>query len=109
MPRLSPGEVWRVDLGLTAKMRPCLILSEFPLPDELALVVVIPHTTSLRHNRWEFVCSKPFLNAGAFHLQQIQPVSLPRLELKLGELTSAELRALGSKLCELLHLTTPGS
>ena len=36
MPRPSPGEVWRVDLGLAAKVRPCLILSDYPADDELA-------------------------------------------------------------------------
>jgi mRNA interferase MazF len=45
MPRPSRGEVWRVDLGLAAKVRPCLILSDYPADDELALMVVVPHTT----------------------------------------------------------------
>jgi hypothetical protein len=53
MPRPSVGEVWLVDLGLAAKVRPCLILSDYPADDELALVVVVPHTTAVRGNRWE--------------------------------------------------------
>jgi mRNA interferase MazF len=93
-----------VDLGLSAKVRPCLILSDYPRDDELALVVVIPHTTSLRGNRWEFVCPKSFLKPGAFHLQQIQPVSLPRLQRKLGEVNAVEFRALCAQLSELLNL-----
>jgi hypothetical protein len=36
MPRPSAGEVWLVDLGLAAKVRPCLILSDYPADDELA-------------------------------------------------------------------------
>jgi mRNA interferase MazF len=104
MPRPSPCEVWQVDLGLTAKVRPCLVMSDFPAANELALMVVIPHTTSIRYNRWEFTCPKPFLRMGVFHLQQIQPVSLPRLQRKLGELTDAEFRALCAKLADLLHL-----
>ncbi len=51
MPRTQPGEVWMVDLGLVAKTRPCVVLSDFPADDELALVVVVPHTTALRGNR----------------------------------------------------------
>jgi mRNA-degrading endonuclease toxin of MazEF toxin-antitoxin module len=35
MPRPSAGEVWLVDLGLAAKVRPCLILSDYPADDEL--------------------------------------------------------------------------
>jgi len=40
------GEVWLVDLGLAAKVRPCLVLS-IPFQDEdRALVSVVSHTTS---------------------------------------------------------------
>ncbi len=42
------GEVWLVDLGLAAKVRPCLLLTIFPTDDELALVTVVPHTTAIR-------------------------------------------------------------
>ncbi len=104
MPRPTPGEIWRVDLGLTAKVRPCLVMSEYPTEDELALVLVIPHTTALRGARWEFACPKPFLRPGVFHLQQIQPVSLPRLEAKLGSLTLEEFLGLKRHLATLLRL-----
>jgi mRNA interferase MazF len=98
MPRPAPGEIWRVDLGLTAKVRPCLVLSDYPTDDELALVIIIPHTTAVRGNRWELACSKTFLKPGVFHLQQLQPVSLPRLEVKLGSLSEDEFRGLKRRL-----------
>mgnify|MGYP001222822870 CR=1 FL=1 len=104
MPRPSRGEVWRVDLGLAAKVRPCLILSDYPADDELALMVVVPHTTSLRGNRWEFPIRKQFLEPGVFHLQQVQPVSLPRLERKLGAVSADEFTRLGAALIGLLRL-----
>jgi mRNA interferase MazF len=47
------GDVWIVDLGLAAKVRPCLLLTDFPTDDELALVTVVPHTTAIRGNKWE--------------------------------------------------------
>ena len=47
----SPGEIWMVDLGLAAKVRPCLILSDFPEDNELALITIVPHTTAVRGNR----------------------------------------------------------
>lgn len=106
MARPAPAEVWLVDLGLAAKVRPCLILSDYPAPDELALVVIVPHTTALRGNRWEFVLPKAFLKPGAFHLQQVQPVSLPRFERRLGALTRHEFDRLGNALANLLHLTS---
>ena len=104
MPRPSPGEVWRVDLGLAAKVRPCLILSDHPADDELALMVVVPHTTAVRGNRWELAIPKPFLEPGVFHLQQVQPVSLPRLDRKLGALSPEEFKRVGLALISLLHL-----
>jgi mRNA interferase MazF len=48
MKRTLPGEIWRVVFGLAAKVRPALILSDYPQDDELALLVVIPHTTAVR-------------------------------------------------------------
>lgn len=106
MAKPSRGDVWLVDLGFTAKVRPCLILSDYPSDDELALVVIVPHTTAVRNNRWEFPIPKPFLKPGAFHLQQIQPISLPKLERKLGTLTSQELEDLGKRIVRLLKLPT---
>ena len=104
MLRPSRGEIWRVDLGLTAKVRPCLVMSDYPSEDELALILVIPHTTAVRRNRWEFACAKPFLKPGVFHLQQIQPISLTRFEAKLGSITPDELKAIGRQLANLLKL-----
>jgi mRNA interferase MazF len=104
MAKPSRGDVWLVDLAYTAKVRPCLILSDYPSDNELALVVVVPHTTAVRNNRWEFTIAKPFLKSGAFHLQQIQPISLPKLERKLGTLTDKELEGLGRKIVQLLKL-----
>ncbi len=105
MARVQPGEVWMVDLGLAAKVRPCLILSDHPVDNELALVIIVPHTTALRGNRWELVLPKPFLKPGAFHLPQIQPISLARLERKLGALTPNELQGVKTLLVRLLKLT----
>src|ERR1700689_5426456 len=84
VPDARQGEIWTVDLGMAAKVRPCLLVTDFPEDDEFALITVLPHTTSLRGNRWEFTIPKPFLKPGSFHLQQIQSVSVARLVRKLG-------------------------
>ena len=81
-----------------------LILSNYPDDDELALLVIIPHTTALRGSRWELSIPKPFLKPGAFHLQQVQPVSLARLDAKLGVLTPEEFKLLKRILIRLLNL-----
>ena len=106
MPRTQPGEVWLIDLGLVAKTRPCVVLSDFPTEDELALVVVVPHTTAIRNNRWELDIPKPFLKPGAFHLQQIQAISIARLQKRLGTLSNDEFKRLKETLSGLLKLTT---
>ncbi|MEH2167669.1 MAG: type II toxin-antitoxin system PemK/MazF family toxin [Nostoc sp.] len=49
----NSGEVWLVDLGYTAKVRPCLIISIPALEQDRALTTLIPHTTSLRGSRFE--------------------------------------------------------
>jgi mRNA interferase MazF len=105
MKRTLPGEIWRVDFGLAAKVRPALILSDYPADDELALLVVVPHTTAVRGNRWELAVPKPFLkHPGIFHLQQIQPISLARFEAKLGTLTQDEFKRVKETLIRLLNL-----
>jgi len=105
MKRTLPGEIWWVDFGLAAKVRPALILSDFPADDELALLVVIPHTTAVRGNCWELNVPKPFLKSpGVFHLQQIQPISLARFEARLGLLTPDEFKRVKETLIRLLNL-----
>ena len=109
MRRANPGEVWIVDLGLAAKVRPCLVLGDYPKDDELSLVIIVPHTTAVRNNRWEVSIPKAFLKTGVFHLQQLQSVPIVRLERRIGELTDEELRLVRSKLSELLHLAPPAT
>jgi mRNA interferase MazF len=96
------GEVWLTDMGIAGKVRPCLLLTDHPSEDELALITVVPHTTALRGNRWEVALPKPFLKPGAFHLQQIQSLSVARLVRRLGSLTESEMEKLEDKLSERL-------
>ena len=76
---INPGEVWIIDFGMAAKVRPALLLTGEPAVDELDLVTVLLHTTALRGNRWELAIDKPFLKSGAFHLQQVQTISTANL------------------------------
>jgi mRNA interferase MazF len=109
MPRANPGEVWIVDLGLAAKVRPCLVLSDYPKDDELSLLIIVPHTTAVRNNRWEVSIPKAFLKTGVFHLQQLQSVPIARLQRRIGELTDEELRLVRGKLSDILHLAPPAT
>jgi len=91
-------------MGMAAKVRPCLLLTNFPADDELALITVLPHTTSLRGNRWELSIPKPFLKEGAFHFQQIQSVSVAHLMRKLGVVTESEWRQVQAKIATRFSL-----
>ena len=46
MPIGRRGEVWQVDLGLVAKVRPAVVLSVPFLDDERAVFEIVPHTTA---------------------------------------------------------------
>ena len=85
------GQVWLADLGIAAKIRPCLILSVPPAPQDRVLVTLVPHTTSVHGTRFEVVLPKPFLSPGAFDAQGLVTVALARLRRKLGNLNSKEL------------------
>jgi mRNA interferase MazF len=91
MPVIKAGEVWMVDFGLAAKVRPALLLTGAPADDELDVVTTLLHTTALRGNRRELSIPKPFLKPGAFHLQQVQTISTVKLERRLGYLTNDEM------------------
>jgi mRNA interferase MazF len=93
-----------IDFGMTAKVRPALLLTGEPADDELDLVSVLLHATALRGNRWELNLPKPFLKPGAFHLQQIQTVSTVKLERKLGVLTEDEMKRVRDALAQRLGI-----
>ena len=101
----KPGDIWLVDLGMAAKVRPCLILTRQPGNDELDVFTMVAHTTSLRGNRWEIPVPKSFLkDEGVFDVQRIATVASVKLERKLGELTSAELGKILDLLAERLGI-----
>ena len=91
MPTVNRGEVWLTDLGIAAKVRPCLVLSVRPDSQDRALVTLVPHTTSVRATRFEVSVPKRFLKTGVFDPQGLVTVAPPRLLRKLGQLQLAEM------------------
>ena len=102
MARAQRGDVWQVDMGIAGKVRPRLLLIDYPADDELAMVTVLPHTTAVKGNRWELNIPKAFLKPGAFHLQQIQSISVAYLMRRLGALTAEEMDRVADMLCQRL-------
>jgi mRNA interferase MazF len=98
------GEVYMVDLGLAAKVRPCLVLS-VPLEEsDRSLVTLIPHTTTLRQSRFEVAVSVKFLRPGAFDVQGIVTVPTVRLMNRLGTLTTEQIRLVEKGVCSWLGI-----
>ncbi len=98
------GTVYLVDLGLAAKVRPCLVLS-IPLDEaDRSLVTVIPHTTAVRQSRFEVVVSTRFLRPGAFDAQGIVTVPTVRLMNQLGMLTTEQLGIVEKSVCAWLGI-----
>jgi len=62
MPSVDRGSVWMVDLGLAAKVRPCLVLSVPIQPQDRVLVTVVARTTSAQGTRFEVDIKARFLN-----------------------------------------------
>jgi mRNA interferase MazF len=93
MPETQRGEVWLVDLGLAAKVRPCLVLSVPVAEQDRALITVVAHTTSPRGSRFEVAITTRFLRPGVFDAQNL--VTIPRAKLlrKLGGLSATQLAA----------------
>src|SRR6478672_377983 len=93
MPGPNRREVGLVDLGMAAKVRPCLALSIPALDQDRALVALVPHTTSARGSRFEVEVRTNFLRPGVFDAQSLVTVPEAKLLRKLGFLTPKQLPA----------------
>jgi mRNA interferase MazF len=91
VPTAKRGEVWIVDLGLAAKVRPCLVLSVPAGLSDRALVTVVAHTTSMRGSAFEVVVTARFLSAGVFDAPNLLTVPEAKLVRRVGALQSDQL------------------
>lgn len=87
----KPGDIWLADLGLAAKTRPVLIVSRLDPDAPRALITYVPLTTQHRGSRYEIpVGDLPFLHQpSVVNVQGIGSLVEPRLERKLGQLSTA--------------------
>ena len=108
MPTPQRGEVWLVDLGMAAKVRPALVLS-IPAGDaDRALVTLVPHTTSVRGSRFEVGVPVPFLKPGAFDTQGLVTIPLAKLIRRLGVLHPIQLKQVEQGVVTWLGLFSAG-
>ena len=74
------GDVWIVDLGMVAKVRPCLVISiPADVDRDRVLMTLVPHTTGTRGSRFEVKTDVRFLKPGAFDAQNL--VTVPTVKL----------------------------
>jgi mRNA interferase MazF len=91
MPNPARGEVWLVDLGMVAKIRPCLVLSVPAGERDRSLVTLVAHTTSTRGSQFEVAVPVRFLKPGAFDAQNLVTIPHAKLIRKLGSLRAEQL------------------
>lgn len=85
------GSVWIVDLGMVAKVRPCLVLSVPTDPHDRVLMTLVPHTTAVAGTRFEVAVRARFLRPGVFDAQQVITVPQVKLVRRLGALPADQL------------------
>lgn len=103
---LNRGEVWLVDLGYTAKIRPCLVVSIPALIEDRALTTLVPHTTSPRGSRFEIEIKTRFLKPGVFDVQNLITIPHAKFLKKLGKLDPEQLSQIEKVLRLWLGLET---
>lgn len=97
MPNAKRGEIWIVDFGMAAKIRPALVLGCDIADEDRMLVAVVYHTTALRESRYEVPMRVDGLENGGFDAQSLYTVPAVKLirrraVLMAGQLKEVEVR-----------------
>src|SRR5580692_8022289 len=105
MASVKRGEIWQIDFGLAAKVRPALVLGCDIADEDRVLVAVVYHTRSLRGSRYEVPMIVTGLDTGGFDAQSIYTIPAVKLILKRAVLPSAQLKQVEEKVKLWLGLT----
>ena len=106
MTNFSRGDVVIVDLGMAAKIRPCVVIS-VPAPDQQRnMSVVVPMTTEIRGGSFEVPFSKPtwLRQESVVNLLGIAGVDNSRIERRLAPFPADKMLEIDSGLRRLLGL-----
>ncbi len=97
MPNAKRGEVWQIDFGLAAKVRPALALGCNIADEDRVLVAVVYHTRSLRGSRYEIPMTVPGLDEGGFDAQSIYTIPAVKLIRRRAILNPVQLKLVEEK------------
>src|SRR5213594_2300223 len=103
---IRPGEVYRADLGLAAKVRPVLIVSREDPNRPRALVLAVPLTTENRGNQYEVTMPRVrFLREiSTANVQGLQAFRPAELQGPIGRFETAAMAAVKTALRWALDL-----
>ena len=104
----KPGEVWWIDLGAAAKLRPMMVVSREDPDPERALTVCVPCTTQIRGGNYEVPLPRvkwlPGSAEGVANVLGIEAVEHHRLERRAGRYEAPVIEAVRKKLAWMLEL-----
>jgi mRNA interferase MazF len=92
MPNAKRGEVWQIDFGMAAKVRPALVLGCDIAGEDRVLVAVVYHTTALRGSRYEVPMRVPGLEEGGFDAQSLYTIPAVKLLRRRASLNTVQLK-----------------
>jgi mRNA interferase MazF len=98
MPNARRGEVWQIDFGIAAKVRPALVLGCDIADEDRVLVAVVYRTTALRGSRYETRLNVHGLSEGGFDAQSLYTVPAIKLVRRKAALDSSQMRAVEEKI-----------
>lgn len=106
MTSFSRGDVVIVDLGMAAKVRPCIVISVRSEDSQRNMSVVVPMTTEIRGDAFEVSFPKPawLRQVSVVNLLGIAGVDNARIERRIGAFPSDKLLEIESGLRRLMDL-----
>jgi len=106
MPSFERGDVVVVDLGMAAKMRPCVVVSVNNPDRQRNMSVVVPMTTEIRGGECEIPFPKPawLRQESVVNVLGIAGVDNARIERRISAFPADRMAAIDSVLKRLLGL-----
>jgi len=106
MTSFSRGDVVAVDLGMAAKVRPCVVVSISKPDSERNMSVVVPMTTEMRGGECEIHFPKPawLRQESVVNVLGIAGVDNSKIERRISAFPAEKMREIESVLKRLLSL-----